>query len=464
MNILSLTEKKAIIWIGAVALTLRIILNLTVATNYTMSDGIVYHNIAVNLASGNGYSMKTEPPFEPCFYREPATSLFMSAVYLPYRLFGDLHYLTDNYSADKYTEITCARFAMSLLGTATCIVFFLTIRQFFSLKLSFIIAILASTYIPLAVFSNMLMRENMQTFAVVCMNYFFMLFILRKRLFWIFWFSAAWALSNMTLQITIYVIPFIFVFLLYYFREIRKSIIITGLTISLMTIFISPWLIRSYVFSGDWRVIKTLGVSQTYEYMDYLRATGELKKAGLIDADSLRQLQHEWYAMPESAKFSLSYAGYFQEKASFLRAQIPKTGNESSQFIQRLRIFRNGWIESLWISIKADGGLHARPHALYLEKKEYFWLILSLSGFIFGYIAFIAMVIYYKRLLPMLLMFTFFFPLLIVLATEPRRALPIHLYIFMFSCLSFFYLYKRFICRMSHSDFTNAYVSGPGGL
>jgi hypothetical protein len=53
------------------AFILRIGLGANIDVGFVPSDGINYHNIAVNLASGNGYSNNISAPYEPYFFREP---------------------------------------------------------------------------------------------------------------------------------------------------------------------------------------------------------------------------------------------------------------------------------------------------------------------------------------------------------------------------------------------------------
>lgn len=426
------------------ALIVRLTLNAFYFQDYTQSDGVDYHNVAVNIVQGHGYSKNTTEPYRSYFFREPAYPLFLAGVYalVDFAGFTPTHLLAAEYDLAAHPEIYWARIAQCLLGALTCLILYLTLRLVLQPHVAFVIVLLFTAYLPLAVYTTMLMRETLQTFAVVCMNFFFAKFLLARRMINLVLFALAWALSNMTLQVTVLIGILSFIFLLCRTRSLRFSVAYTALATALMVVAISPWLVRSYSFYPDVRIVQSLGVSITPQAARYSGYLGKLHERGVLPADSVTALRRKWYALSEWEKFEWSFAGRFDS----LRAELPKVSFDlHDEGAHCLDYFRRGWIESLWFMdvLGGTGRMNLRPHSKYLRAGEYVLFGLSLAGFIFGYLAIPGVFLYARRLWPILLMFAYFVPLSIFIADETRRMLPVHGYIFMFSCLACWEIYQR---------------------
>ena len=73
-----------------------------------------------------------------------------------------------------------------------------------------------------------------------------------------------------------------------------------------------------------------------------------------------------------------------------------------------------------------------------------------------GVFAFIGLFVYYKRLYPILLIFTTFISLFYVIGSEYRRMLPVHPFIFMFGCLGIYFLSTKYYKK--NEDFLQVLV------
>lgn len=166
------------------ALIIRLTLNAFYFQDYTQSDGGDYHNIAVNIVQGHGYSKDTSEPYRSFFFREPAYPLFLAGVYalVDFTGFTPAYLLAAEYDLTAHPEIYWARIAQCVLGVFTCLILYLTLRLVLQPRVAFVIALLFSAYLPLAIYSTMLMRETFQRFAVVSTNHFFTRFLLNRRL------------------------------------------------------------------------------------------------------------------------------------------------------------------------------------------------------------------------------------------------------------------------------------------
>lgn len=107
--------------------------------------------------------------------------------------------------------------------------------------------------------------------------------------------------------------------------------------------------------------------------------------------------------------------------------------------------------------------MNLRPHSKYLRAGEYALFGLSLAGFMFGYLAIPGVFLYARRLWPILLMFFYFVPLSIFIADETRRMLPVHGYVFMFSCLACWEIYQRRKKRKMDVSVDVGLISGEAG-
>jgi hypothetical protein len=444
------------------ALVIRLIYSFTSFRHYFNNDSVGFHNLAVNLATGNGYSSSIVPPYDPHFMREPGYPLFLASVYYLYSLFEQpKHFVPAGYyDISVYPETAWAHVAQSILGAATCVIFLFLLRLRLKPGISFATALLFAAYLPLAAFSALLLRETLQTFFVVAMSYCFARFLLSSGRGWLIGFSVLWALSNLTLQITILLFAPVFIFCWIWFRSFRRSLGYTTLSTAIMLLVVSPWLIRTYLFYPDIRVLKSFGTSLTSEARDYGFSQFSLNMAGVISRDSsLENIHREFYGVPERVKFERSFSGYYAAEAEKARQALSRSGRDATVrtpvtalgWVKHIVAYiRHCWIESLWVVERPDNSFDLRPHGYYRVVEPNDLLFgLSLLGFLFGYAAFPGMFLFYRRLFPLMMMFTYFLLLIPIVGDEERRFLPAHAFIFLFSCLFFFYAYLRWVKKKS---------------
>lgn len=473
----SIAENK--VWgaliVCVVALVIRLIYCFTSFQNYLSNDAIGYHTLAVNVALGNGYSTNRQPPYEPHFLREPGYPLFLAAVYYVYTFFGEPHHveciqsdlarypeICNQIDLARYPEISWARVAQAGVGAATCVLFLLLLRLRLRPTAAFVIAVLFAAYLPLAAFSAILLRETLQTFLVMVMSYAFARFLLGPRWQWLALFTVAWTWSNLTLQVTGLVFLPVFVFCWIWFRDLWRSLRFTALATVGMMVLVSPWLMRTYLYYPDIRVLRNMGTSLTFEVASYVLAQDSLYRAGIIDRDTAfrNNHQHVW-DLSDRVKFERSFSGYYREEVRKARELLTASNTSATlklpvTFVGRakrlLKDLRNSWIESLWVYEYPDGSFDLAPNGVYRVQKEYVMLTFSLVGFIVGYAALAGIPLFFRPLFPILLMFTYFVLLIPIIGDEERRGLPLHPFIALFSCLVFFYFYQRLIQKKTHEE------------
>jgi hypothetical protein len=466
MLLRSIAENKvrAGLVVFVVALVIRLFYSFTSYQTYLNNDAVGFHNLAVNVARGNGYTANMEPPYEPHFMREPGYPVFLASVYYLHGVFGEPHYINGNtIDVAEYPEITWARVAQSIVGAATFLLFLFLLRLRLKPVPAFVIALLAGMYLPLAAFSALLLRETLQTFLLMALAYAFARFLLAPRWQWLAAFTVLWTVSNLTLQVTALLFVPVFVFCWIWFRSFKRSVGYTTAATVGMLALMAPWMLRTYFFYPDIRVFKSLGSSLTMEARDYGFTQFSLNDAGLVSRDTAyNRLHRNFYDISEREKFERSFSGYYEQETAKghellkhappgVTLRTPATfGGKVRKFIH---YFRNSWIESLWMVELPDGTFDLGPHGVYRSNGQWFLFILSLSGFIFGYAALPGLLLFSRRqLVPILPMFAYFLILIPIIGDEERRGLPMHPFIFMFACFFFYFLYQKFRNRRKLSE------------
>lgn len=430
-------RRPAIFVIGCAALVIRLGLVVWQMDEIKPSDGMDYHNVAVNLVLGHGYSIDTQAPFEPYFFREPGYPFFIAAIYGIFSWFDEISHVTDMADLNNHPEFVGLQIAQCVLGAITCVLFYLTLSLVLQKRAAFVFGLMGACYVPLAAFAALPLRETLQAFMVVAMNYCFARFLMNRSVPWLLMFSVALAASILILRVTILGPALAFVFFWIHFRNVARSLKYTGVVAGIVVIVIFPWLLRTYRFVPDWRIIRSVGTSHTTELRDYYLALEENFK---IDSEDYERLYGDWKKLSERERFEWSFSGRVTE----LSNALPLHG--STGVIQNLwRRWRTAWMESLWVAKIPGRRLHLRPHAYYLAQGQTGWFIASLGAMVFGHMALFGVFVYAVRLRVILFAFIYFYLIFYLIGNDPRRTLCVHIFVLMFSGLAFYYLYRRLI-------------------
>lgn len=433
-------HRQSILVIGLIAFILRLGLQQVYGEDVLPSDGIDYHNVAVNLVLGHGYSNDTQDPHNPYFFREPGYPIFLSSIYFFYSLFDDVSYLNTHRNAlDDHTEIRVVRFIQALIGACTCIVFFLTWLLVVNNRMALIIGITGALYVPLAVYSAFLMRETLQTFVIVCMNYFFARFLKDQNLRWIIAFAIMLGLSVLILRITVLAPFLVSVFLWVVYKNFKISLKYPLIVFGIMLLLISPWLVRTYLFYPDWRVLLSVGTSHTSKLRSYYLEMENALASDRIDSEEFNKFYTNWKSMSDRERFELSFSDEYKTLPA-INDESESIAAKLSKVVQRWRL---SWVESLWVARQMDGRVHLRPHAYYKAQHMSGWFVVSILAIVFGYMALPGLIVYFRKTYIILFSFVYFYSIFYFIANDPRRMLPVHLFVLGFSCLGLYYVYCR---------------------
>lgn len=462
MNVLNniLNNKKiCLIILFLTALTLRVSLINIYNQNKIFPDGTGYHRLAVNLVKGNGYSNSSSAPFIQYYFREPGYPVFLAIIYKIYTIFGGQpesinDYNLSNYSyTDIHNEITLVKYFQAVLDSITLLIFYLSLLLIFKKKFAFFIVFILALYYPLAIHVTYILRETLQAFLSMVMVYSFMNFLFLRKYKWLILFSVFWAFSNLTFQVSIILALFLFIFLLIYSKKIWYSVKVCFITGVIMLLVSSPWLIRTYNYYPDWRIIKSFGTSFTPEYRSYISALFKANYYSYISDEEFHKiLMDEYINVPAKEKFNMSFNG----KLKFKVDSINKFANEpfisKRKVIKVMKCFKNSWFSKFIIYEIGWKETKYKFKIFGIKINNIKKLIEITLSFIIGLLSITGMIFYYRRIYPLLLIFTMYISVFFIIGTENRRMLPAQPFILMFSILAIFFIYFRFIKKNKTKD------------
>lgn len=443
-------KRKSLFFLFLTALLFRIILIFTYQVDQLTADSVGYHKIGVNIMNGNGMSISCYAPFEKHYFREPVYPFFLA---LSCKLFTFLtdkkieylmsceEHITGSYfsfNPGKHPEIFFIRFIQSFIDALSVIVLFLILCNFFSVSSAFIISFFYSFYYPVAIHVTYLLRETVQLFITLVMAYAFLkiLTVKKKQWLWILFFSFFWSLSNLILQVTI-VIPAVMLLFLYINKKsVLQSLFTVAVSIILMLLTISPWLIHIYHFYPDIRIIKTFGCSFTHEMLKYQHAVNILEKNRIITENEAKSMR-QWNKNAKE-QFRLSYDGTYTNFAKSVQEKYINRVTVKQRLVSLVTKFYKSWFKTK-ITFKGT-------KQFFNESPIIHGLLLGIPILI-GILAFIGIYRYAKLIFPSLLTFSTFLFLFPRIGSEYRRMLPIQPFIFVFGILGAHFLINRYLLK-----------------
>ena len=390
---------------------------------------------------GNGLSNETEPPFIPYFFREPGYPVFLSVGLKIYTLFGgtaayidlDTYDLSASILDPVPGSVVFLRIWQAVIDSINVLLLFLILTHVINDHKSFIIALCYALYLPVALHNNHLYREVFHTLILLALNLFFVKYLYSKRRWFLLLVGLFWAVSNVTFQSTVYLFPFLFLMLLVIFRSFKRAFIDTLIVSGVMVSLILPWLIYVYGYYPDIRIAKTVGCALTYEWIHYVSYHRRANAVGLMSDSELARFEYEdAYHGTFDEYFDKSFNGYYRHKTDSLRVLV---GQETKDIPASRKLaymgkyllinsFKNFWM-------KRDWGWD-EPGRYFLKHRMILPLILYAVSAFFAVLCFLGFLKYFRKFLPILLIFISFFGISYILGAEPRRLLPSYPYVFSF--------------------------------
>jgi 4-amino-4-deoxy-L-arabinose transferase-like glycosyltransferase len=258
----------ALIFLLSVGVRVSLILiSPKIVYNYGTISGL--GETARNLAEGRGYVVGQEyakvmgplmekenglidiqdvpPPaedrFVPFYYLPPGTSALLAGTYL---VFGQ----------DRYIYL---RYLQAIIDSLGCVIIFLIGRELFSRRAGLIAALLYAVWLPIAFLAVWPLHDALMPFITLVALYLFILGVRRKSI--IFYVLSGLAVGiGCYFQPSILLLPVMFGIGMFVYnfrkREFRNQIAdwakVTVIMMAVVTLVISPWVVRNHRVTGDW--------------------------------------------------------------------------------------------------------------------------------------------------------------------------------------------------------------------
>ena len=431
-----LKKRKAIIILFLTALIVRLSILVFFDDNRISPDGDNYHNSAVNIAKGNGYSKHKEAPFDKYYFREPGYPHFLAGIYSIVNVFTPVQYIgyhdPDTKKLDKiYPEIIIAKIIQIILDSVSMILIFLIIIEISNIKIAFLTSLSSALFLNLAFISTYMLRECLVFFLLLLLNFFYIKYLkTEKKFLWLILMGIITGFLVLTFQVHVVLLPVLFVLLLICLKNLKKTIVHFIVITVIAFIVITPHLLNVYMYYPDIKILKTLGTSFTHELYEYSKTVGLLQSLKIISGEETSQLR-DW-GVSSKIQFERSFSGYYKRKTESLKALLPeKDETFSSRIKHRLKVYYKKFRKSFFLT--KIGFFSGK----YLIDKYSILILLPLVFFPFliGFTGIIGLLIFWRKYLVYLLPFTAYLSVFWLLGSEYRRMIILQPFLIFFGLL-----------------------------
>lgn len=403
-------------------------------------DSISFHNAAVHLAAGEGYTHDGKDPF---FFREPGYSAFLAGIYrvssvfiTPRLLDYDLLGKDANSRQNIGTEVLIAGVIQSFMGGMTIVLTALLLRSLFSSGFISLWGLLLAAYYPYMCLTVSILREGLQSLLLVLLGLCLLQYTRSGKVGFLFIAGILCGLHVLTFQAMAVLVggsaATIAVRSLAS-REWRTLSSIRNLLFFLVafSLTVAPWIVHVYRYYPDPRIIKTFGISLTHESLKYVTAVRRAEAVGLISEPESRRLQREdWYQITSRERFEKSFSGWYEKEAAKLTQQIGSRSEHrlTSKVRNLLLSSYNLFVQRMW-----------RPAPNIQEsvrRRNLGALILHITSLVVGLGSLIGWVLILPRwkILAPLIPYIAIVAIWYVLGSEYRRFLPVYPIVFVGFC------------------------------
>ena len=395
------------------------------------SDSAGYYTAAINIVNGNGYSLCTEKPFYPFYFREPLTSYSMAFVIWLVNLFLNIDYIdypntlaVSDMQSYHQLFLFYIRLFSALLHIFSLFLFFLTARRKCGDIFAIVFLLICALYLPLVVNPSLVLREPYVFFLLSVISYFWIKYVDSRALFYLVILALVNGLLCLLLQIYWILAGFLLIFMFWISRKNISVLFKHGLIfLFFFSLPIIPHVYKVYQYYPDTRIIKTLGTALTYEYVsgcDAYRAFG-VSPWSARDGDLPNGLKaHSDYFDPNNASkiFERSFDGTYFNEAKRLNDSNKQERIFKYKLNNVLLCFRN----TIFVfGITYDYAIFKG----YFTTKEVVKFVIVLPCLLLGILSFIGFGAFVKKywlFVPVLLFHSLFF---FVFGDEERRQVMI---------------------------------------
>lgn len=280
VNKFRFNHRYTIITIFLIGILIRLGFSLTMPGALS-NDAHSYYRASVNLVNGNGYSACEEPPYHTFFFREPLTALSFA---LPMWMYKTAHgidkldyptsWTVKDMQPHHQTIIQLIKFQQNLLSVLALLFIYLALKQHASKQFSTIFLAIGAIYMPLILYSTLILREPYIFFLLSVFAWSWEKYIRLQKLKWLSISAIIMGINCMYLHLYSLILLFIIPIIICRQWNNSKVIKITHIFTFTILMFIPsvPWIGFVYSKYPNIRIIKTMGVALNAEYTNCLNA------------------------------------------------------------------------------------------------------------------------------------------------------------------------------------------------
>jgi 4-amino-4-deoxy-L-arabinose transferase-like glycosyltransferase len=259
-------HRKMLGSILSIGLVLRLVLVIYVMPypeRYIQVDAIGYNQLAMNLLSGNGFSMKPAPPYSPNNFRTPIYPLTLTLVYT---LFG--------YKPEVVLLL------QAMMGTLTILLVYYIASMIVGIEAGLFAAVLAAVSPHPIIYTALLWSDTEYTLLLTLSIFLTIVMFAHLELRWVLVSSLCLGIATLVHPRSLY-LQFLFVILLIATRlskklSIKQIMWHAVLYLLVFNLALLPWRIRNYISFGIPNLTSTSGINM----LNYGAALAEATQTG----------------------------------------------------------------------------------------------------------------------------------------------------------------------------------------
>jgi len=408
-------------------------------------DASEYHTLAINLLEGNGYSLDSQAPYEPTFYREPG---YVASLLVPlgaYSVFNDLEYIEQSPDIHQRSvvveSVEWVKYFQVLVFALICLLQYATLRYVLNPKTAAIIALATSLFMPLAIYTTYMMRELVLTLFMMAMNFFIVRYYFERKIINLVLAGVFGGLAALSLQVMVFSVVFVLAFIVYANPRKLKAILLGWIVfLASVLLTLTPWMLRTYSYYPDIRVAHNIGTNLTFDKMKYINSLRALRRHGIITQSELTAIEYQTYDNGLKG-FEDTFSGKYDAMADSNYTLIASRGLKKGSVFTRLKQYGKKYGRHVFTS----GYLLSFVRRPMVAKS--LKIILYILSFIMGFAYLAGIISHTKKLLPVLTVYLFMFASIVTLSG--RRLLPIYPYFVTFTVLGAMWIREKMISWLS---------------
>lgn len=420
-------------------------------------DSTGFHNYAVNIIAGKGYTSEIATAPQTKLNREPGYPYFLVVLYSMYATFDKVSYIQNrDYDLHHkrlltdFPEIWVAKYFQAFLLALGVLLFYKSLLPFFSQKVCKLAALLSGLYYPYQVFSSFLLREPLIAFISVVLGYMLSRYYATHKETYLLGASVVLALGSLTWQAYIAFTPIIPVMLWLTLKDPKMLITRSILSGIAYIVLVSPWLWFSYSQAQDLRIIKSMGTTYTHELMNYVAAMDEAVFYKLMSAEEKRQLEDKWYYNLSSLEVvTNSFEGVYDLKAESIKTELGSRGISGIAYLFNSAAKRLGnlFFQTHWPPFRLPRGMGSLLRTFREEGflQVFMGLGMVIISLLLGVSSIIGLFMLPARdhlaILPLWGFLMFFYPI----GSVSRRFMPIIPWMILLSVFALSSVYQRYL-------------------